>query len=395
MGQAAASMVDQDHPPPRACVVCGSLDGPLVFDTQLDICGLGKVGFGIRCCAGCGMVQQDPAVPAETLARQYALFSNYTQFSGGEPPLLASTRRMLDLAAGISPGRVYEIGAAAGAALWHFRKAGWTVGGCDPSAKAVAQAWDFNGVRLEVGDEEAALPLVAGADLITLSHVLEHLEDPRASLARIRRALAPSGMLMFEVPCLAAPEANPPGLFTLEHLNYFSETSLAALLARAGFEVVEAVVTADHWPFPVITMLARKTDGASPPADDAVASALDFCDAYVARDAGLWAAVDARIYCKLAPGEPVVVWGAGVHTSMLLERTGLAEHVCIAAITDRDPQKHGHRLGAYEVIAPEQALGLGARVVVSSYFSETEIAAGLIASGLSPERVFRLHHRRG
>jgi hypothetical protein len=155
--------------------------------------------------------------------------------------------------------------------------------------------------------------------------------------------------------------------------------------------VVEAVVTTDHWPFPVITVLARKAQAPLLSSGDAVADALDFCDAYVARDAGLWAAVDARLFCKLAPGEPVAIWGAGVHTSMLLVRTSLAEHARIAAITDRDPQKHGQRLGGHTVLPPDEALALGGKVIVSSYFSQAEIAAGLVGSGLAPDRVFRLH----
>ena len=393
MRNAAASMTDRLLA--RPCVVCGGGEGPEVFASRLDICGLGEVAFAIRCCADCGMVQQDPAVPAETLARQYALFSNYTQFAAGDPPLAASTQRMLALAARLKPGRIYEIGAATGAALWHFRKAGWTVGGCDPSAKAVEQAWSFNQIRLDVGDEAAALGLQVGADLITLSHVLEHLEDPLASLARIRRALAPDGMVMVEVPCLAAPEVNPPGLFTLEHLNYFGKSSLTALFARAGFEMVEAVVTPDHWPFPVITALARKADRPTPLAGDAAQTSMAFCDTYVSRDAALWAAVDERIRQSIAPGEPVAIWGAGVHTSMLLARTGLERHARIAAITDRDPQKHGQQLGAHTVVQPEAALGLGGKVIVSSYFSEAEIAAALIGSDIAASRIVRLHGRPG
>jgi len=382
-------------PEPRACVVCGSYAGPQAFASKLDICGLGPVDFAIRCCAACGMTQQDPGVPAETLERQYRLFSNYTQFSKGPPPLSPSTARMLGLvsAHGVAPGRLYEIGAATGAALWHFRRAGWTVGGCDPSALAVDQAWTFNGVTLDLGDERDVLSRQGRLDLVSLSHVLEHLVDPLASLSRIRDALAPGGLLMFEVPCLTAPQLNPPGLYTLEHLNYFDETSLANLLAMAGFSMIEALTTLDHWPFPVITVLARQATPQDTPRNG-FAQAWAFCEAYAVRDQALWTGVDARIAAAVAPGEPVSIWGAGVHTSMLLARTGLERHARVAAITDRDSQKHGHALAGHTVVAPDQALALGGKVLVSSYFSEAEIAAGLAASGVAPERVVRLHTPR-
>jgi SAM-dependent methyltransferase len=386
------STITVEHPAPRACVVCGSHEGPEVFSTRLDICGLGPVAFAIRCCAGCGMTQQDPAVAPETLERQYRLFSNYTQFRKGPPPLSPSTARMLALTARhrLVPGRIYEIGAATGAALWHFRRAGWSVAGCDPSALAVDQAWTFNRITLDLGDERDVLGRQGRLDLVSLSHVLEHLADPLASLRRMRDALGPGGMLLFEVPCLIAPQLNPPGLYTLEHLNYFDETSLANLLAMAGFSIVEANTTLDHWPFPVITILARQADP-KPDPRNAFAEAWAFCESYAVRDCALWAAVEARIKAVIALGEPVSIWGAGVHTSMLLARTSLAQHAAIAAITDRDSQKHGHLIGGHPVVPAAEALALGGKVVVSSYYSEAEIAADLIASGLAPERVVRLH----
>ncbi len=379
----------------RPCVICEADAGPQVFDTRLDICGLGAVSFGIRCCAACGMVQQSPAVGAEVLAQQYRLFSNYTQFDQGDPPLSAPAARMLALLErrAIAPGRVYDVGAATGAALWHFRRRGWAVSGCDPSPKAVEQALLSNGITLDLGDEHEALPPLADLDLITFSHVIEHLFHPRETLARARRALAPGGLLLFEVPCLAAPEINPPGLFMLEHLSYFDAVSVENLLAATGFEAVDSEITVDNWPFPVITVLARRTpdDVPAAPLASGVAAARDFCDRYAAADDAAWARSDARLRAAIAPGEAVCVWGAGVHTSTLLERTALATHARLVAITDRDQQKHGHALGPYRIVPPEDVLALGGKIVISSYVSEAAIARALLAGGVSRDRIIRLY----
>ncbi len=369
--------------------------GAEVFRSELDICGLGHVAFGLGCCGTCGMVQQNPAVAADVLAQQYRLFSNYTQFGVGDPPLSASAARMLALLEQheVPAGRVYDVGAASGAALWHFRKHGWTVSGCDPSPKAVEQAKALKGIALDLGEEQDALPQLAGLDLITLSHVLEHMFQPRQTLARVRQALAPGGLLLFEVPCLTAPERNPPGLFTLEHLSYFDAASVANLLAATGFEIVEALVTVENWPFPVITVLARKRadDAPAPALSSGLAAAQEFCDRYAAADTASWGKVDARLRAAIALGEEVCIWGAGVHTSTLLKRTSLVGHARVVAITDRDPQKHGHRLGSFRIAPPQEALALGAKVVLSSYVSEAEIARGLLAEGLAPERIVRLY----
>lgn len=379
----------------RPCVICDADEGPQVFGSRLDICGLGSVSFGIRCCAACGMVQQSPAVGVDVLAQQYRLFSNYTQFDQGDPPLSAPAARMLALLERreIAPGRVYDVGAATGAALWHFRRRGWTVSGCDPSPKAVEQALLSNGVTLDLGDEHEVLPRLADIDLITFSHVIEHLFHPRQTLARARRALAPGGLLLFEVPCLAAPEINPPGLFMLEHLSYFDAVSVRNLLAETGFEALDSEITVDNWPFPVITVLARRAPDDAPAASLAsgFVAARAFCERYAAADAAAWTRSDARLRAAIAPGEAVCVWGAGVHTSTLLERTSLASHARLVAITDRDRQKHGHDLGPYRIAPPEDVLALGVKIVISSYVSEAAIASALLAGGVPPERIVRLY----
>lgn len=383
----------------RPCVICDADAGPQVFESRLDICGLGPVTFCIRCCAACGMVQQSPAVSGEVLAQQYRLFSNYTQFDQGDPPLSAPAARMLALLErrGIAPGRVYDVGAATGAALWHFRRRGWTVSGCDPSPKAVEQASLRNAVTLDLGDEHETLAALADVDLITFSHVIEHLFHPRETLARARRALAPSGLLLFEVPCLAAPEINPPGLFMLEHLSYFDEASVRNLMAATGFETLDSEVTVDNWPFPVITVLARRAPGDAPaaPLVSGFDAARDFCDRYAATDDAAWARSDARLRAAIAPGEAVCVWGAGIHTSTLLERTSLATHARLIAITDRDEQKHGHALGPHRIAPPDEVLALGGKVVISSYVSEAAIARALLGAGLPPERIVRLYTDAG
>jgi len=378
----------------RRCFICGSGDGEAAFPQAYDVCGLGRVTYALRCCAGCGLVLQDPAISPATMMRQYSMFSNYLAFGGGDPPLSATAGRMLDFLtqAQVRPGRAYDIGASTGSMLWHFRQHGWTVAGCDLSELAVSQARALNQIELDHGDCLETLPRLEGLDLVTLSHVLEHIYEPVAVLAAIWEALAPTGQLMFEVPCLIAPERNPAGLFTMEHVNFFEETSIANLLAISGFERVRAQVTLDHAPYPVITVLARKSARQAAPALRNVhAENLAFLAAFQRVEQSKWDAADARIHAALTPAEPVYVWGAGIHTSMLLERTSLAAYGRILGITDRDAQKHGQRLGEHLVVDPAEALDSGRKIVISSYASEVAIADGLRRQGVAADRLVRLY----
>lgn len=73
-------------------------------------------------------------------------------------------------------------------------------------------------------------------ELVTLMHVLEHLERPRQVLEQIREELLnDEGLLLVEVPNFYAHDS-----YELAHLSCFTEQSLAEMLKQAGFEAVAA-----------------------------------------------------------------------------------------------------------------------------------------------------------
>ena len=377
----------------RSCFICGSNDGPTVAGTDIDICGLGRVQFAMRCCAGCGLVLQDPIVPLATMLKHYAGFAPYTAFTTGDPPLVSTAKRMLDLVAAhnLTPGRVYDSGAATGKTLFHFRRAGWEVSGSDLSPTAVVQAKSLYDIDLTVGSCEDSLAHEHDLDLITLSHVLEHIYDPPQSLAAIHAALRPNGHFLMEVPCLIAPERCPPGMFTMEHVNYFEQTSLTNLLARSGLEVIAAPICCDEFLYPVITILARKTTAPAPPLTSAFTENLAFCKAYTARDNALWETAQTAFTAALAPGEPIHIWSAGVQTSMLLSRTSLMAYADIRGLADRDPQKQGHTVEGLPILPPADILADPHKIVIGSYSFAADIEQSLLSQGVAPARIIRIY----
>jgi SAM-dependent methyltransferase len=72
-------------------------------------------------------------------------------------------------------------------------------------------------------------------DLISLSHVLEHLPDPVGYLARLPgNVLVPEGWLLLEVPNLYSHDS-----FEVAHLCAFSPHTLREVIFRSGFEMVK------------------------------------------------------------------------------------------------------------------------------------------------------------
>ena len=177
-------------------------------------------------------------------------------------PPRASTKRLVALAdahAG-ARGLAYEVGCATGFHLEHFRRGGWRVAGCDMSPQACAQASEIFGSDVDYGPEADILPTRENVDLIYFSHVLEHLKDPLPALLRAHDALAEDGRVMLEVPCAIAPEILPPGWFTFEHMQYFSERAILAMLAASGFRPLEIRIALKAELYPVIAVIAVKNE---------------------------------------------------------------------------------------------------------------------------------------
>jgi SAM-dependent methyltransferase len=379
------------------CPLCAANAAKDAQHQRLALAGLGIVDVTFGHCDACGHIYQVRQAPEEILDRHYAQFSNYTCFdvdAARNAAPSALTRRLLALAEAHTPnkGLAYEVGCATGPHLTHFRKAGWTVGGCDPSAKACDQAKQIHGIDIDCGMETEALPQRKNLDLILFSHVLEHLKDPRSALMRAHKALSDEGTLLLEVPCATAPHLLPPGWFSFEHLHYFSESALLQLLHATGFAPIEVRIAFEAYIYPVIAVIARKTKPRTRANDGGVAvtQARNFLAAFAARDDKLWHNSARRV--RHLDG-PVYVWGAGVHTAQLFDRTSLLRDAQIKAIVDRDSQKWGLKQAGRDIVNPEIFFNDRSRapVVISSYAAEAEIAKTLQDSGIANDRIVRLY----
>lgn len=148
-------------------------------------------------------------------------------------------------------GRMLDIGCGNGAMLRAFHE--------------VLPAWSLAGTEISDRHRDAiesidrAEPLytctpdqVPGAfDLVTLVHVLEHLEDPAGFLVSLRPKLKPGGLLLAHVPHHVS---NPFELVIADHCTHFTATTATELLQRLGFEVS---AVADDWVARELTIIAK------------------------------------------------------------------------------------------------------------------------------------------
>ena len=169
----------------------------------------------------------------------YAEFAEeYAVTYGDDMAELAVNRRVLDeVARRVGRGLAADVGCGPAQVGRYLADAGCRVVGLDPTAAMLAVARARNpGLPLAAG-EIGALPLRPGACAAVVAfYVLHHVPRPDlpATLAGIRRALAPGGTFAF-----ATHEGE--GTFTATGTEVvgtlYTEAELAGLLAGAGYRV--------------------------------------------------------------------------------------------------------------------------------------------------------------
>lgn len=242
-------------PPARSiCAACGASD----LRPHLNVAGaLGADGlipstdqFGtalgdIVRCARCGHMQLDPMPAEEILSEAYAVAASddYVEEEVGQRATARMALERIDRYAPPGERRLLDLGCWVGFLMAEARERGWDPLGVEPSAFAAAYARDRLGLSvLNEGLFEASLPTGAFA-AVTLGDVIEHLTAPGDALARIGSLLVPDGVLWMAIPDAGSRVARTLGRrwwsVIPTHVQYFTSSSIEALLERSGFRLLE------------------------------------------------------------------------------------------------------------------------------------------------------------
>jgi SAM-dependent methyltransferase len=217
----------------------------------------GGASFPLMECDTCGMRFLGVQPTGQALASLYAepyFESDFrcgrsaaTSFEGGA--FAAENDGLLDAFASLrAPGRLLEVGCAAGSLLERAAARGWRVKGVEPSAAAAGFARSL-GLEVFQGELQAARLADTSFDLVYMGDVLEHVPDCRATLEEVRRVLAPGGFLYLRGPITTHSLARSLALALYGavgrqivlreppyHLWEFTPRPLERLARAAGFE---------------------------------------------------------------------------------------------------------------------------------------------------------------
>lgn len=268
-GVAAAPIPATTASGPTACPACG---GPLrpwrtVPTSDASLPGV----FALLRCAGCGTAVTDGAAPSFVEAHDGGSYATRRpRGSGLAAPLLhAFDRQRLRILArhGARSGRLLDAGAGRGRFVAAARDAGWDAGGLEPAARGVEAARDVYGVQLQRAGIEDADVTEGSADAVTLWHVLEHVDDPPATLSVLHDWLRPGGLVLVGVPNVTALQARIGGdrwfhLDVPRHRTHFSPAGLRRAAEAAGLEVVAMHgVLLEHNPFGMWQSVVNRLSG--------------------------------------------------------------------------------------------------------------------------------------
>ena len=145
-----------------------------------------------------------------------------------------------------------DVGCGNGAMLRAFGKAttGWSLAGTELGDKYRRTVESIPGVESLHTCPPEEVP--GQFDMVSMIHVLEHIPEPAAFLARLLPKLVPGGLLVVELPHHVA---NPFELLIADHCTHFAAATATALLERAGLEVLSV---AENWVPKELTVVARK-----------------------------------------------------------------------------------------------------------------------------------------
>lgn len=239
-----------------SCNLCGSSQFVAIAHSD-------RYGFPAEAhaCVRCGLVFLNPRLTADAYARFYE--SVYRPLVSAFHGRLIDARTIQDEQRAYAADRaaflrpfmspqlrtLLDIGGSTGVVASQIaREFGLSATVIDPAPLEVAEAARL-GLTTLTGLVEQHDFGDARFDVVILCQTIDHLLDVADTLARIRRLLAPKGVLFIDIADFRAAYLrcwSIEGAIKIDHPYYLVEATMTAYLRRAGFEVLRSEYESDH-----------------------------------------------------------------------------------------------------------------------------------------------------
>lgn len=187
-------------------------------------------------------------------------------------------------------------------------------------------------------------------DAIIIRHTLEHIVDPLSYLCKLKNNLNKDSVVFIEVPDYTVLSSGFSDTFQLEHVNYFTLSSMSRLANMSGYALVssEIVRTPGYSTTPnsVLRVILKNTDNKG----GIITNNYEEWESLLNSNLKLYDAIDTVIQKY----NSVAIYGAGTRTiEYLASRSGSP----VSIIYDGDQKKSGTNLFGIDVYHSEELNG--------------------------------------
>jgi SAM-dependent methyltransferase len=223
------------------CPVCQTESTDSLAEVRTD------TNYDLVRCAACGVLFTDArtAPPASELYPAFDQSAIPGAATASRKAVSGFLKRRVAIARQAAPaGRSLDFGTGSGAFARAMAASGFDAVGLEPFSLGATET--SPGLQLVRAPLDEAAPMLGTFDVITLWHVLEHLDDPVPVLNKLATMLQPGGAVLVCVPNERSWQrrAFPRSWFHLDpprHLIHFDETTLTDTLKRAGLRVDRSI----------------------------------------------------------------------------------------------------------------------------------------------------------
>lgn len=271
--------------------------------------------------------------------------------------------------------RLVDVGSARGGFLAYLREHGFTsVSGVEINPRCAQYALSNYSVIIDIGSANR-LPLPdCSVDILTYTHVFEHVYDLHHVVGEAIRVLREDGMLFVDVPDASRyGECSISNYYVAsirEHINHFDVHHLKTMFKIAGFDCIrckqQLASYNSSFVFPTIAGLFKKTAGNLPswPFEiDCNNELLTSFKEYMKNNEIVLNSTRKLVREIARSGKPVYIWGIGLEFFGLYGMAGL-KRCNVKKLIDKNHHKQSRQVDGLEVVGPEELLDVSADSVV-------------------------------
>ena len=208
--------------------------------------------FQIHECQKCGLLFTEPRPAKDKIGEYYKSEEYYSHQENkqGFIPKVYESVKSINLkqkykiaTKGMKAGKVLDIGCGVGDFLHTMEKHGWECTGVEPSEEAKTIARKRIKANLYAPEEINQMPN-ASFDIITMWHVLEHVDDLKWEMEQLARLIKPNGRIVIAVPNYKSYDAEYykelwAAYDVPRHLNHFNKKTLSNIFKTNGLNLLK------------------------------------------------------------------------------------------------------------------------------------------------------------